>query len=330
MKQSFLFIVICALAFTSCQKKKSAEVSPAPVAKPVVPVTEDTLQTYISPADRFDDRSEFAAENFDPTPVRYRGDRTVHYKIAPLGNGAVTMVLEYISGSFAFGDSVSTVTRLLLYSQNQLVYRKAFPPEFAGTSSFASVRSFDHQLLKAGTTKAILYYWLTVTGADGIGRKEYHAVAMDQQGVTNELTGDLTRIAGNLSAIRFQGENRLLTRIPPHRRYHKITVDAAFTIDWTTCTATMDVPADSSFPVSDQPLHFFNAKTKLFSSTKEGAASRETIFKELTSAQIQRAFVPSLFDSSSVSRDRLFIHYSKALSGWIDPKTMTAEEILVP
>lgn len=330
MRRQFLLILTFALVFSSCQKKKTADSAPIPAPKSVVPVTEDTLQTYISPSDRFDDRSEFAAENFEPTPVRYRGDRTVHYKIAPLGNGAVTMVLEYMSGSFPFGDSLSTITRLLLYAQNQLVYRKAFPPEFAGTSSFASVRSFDHQLLKAGTAKAILYYWLTVTGADAIGRKEYHAVAMDQQGVTNELTGDLTRIAGNLTGVRFQGENRLLVRIPPHRRYVKFFIDVAFAIDWTTCTAAMDVPADSVFTVADQPLHYFNAKTKLFSSVKEGASSRETIFKKLTSAQIQRAFVPSLFDTASVSRDRLFVQYNKALSGWIDPKAMVAEEILLP
>jgi hypothetical protein len=254
--------------------------------------------------------------------------RNIFYHISQLPRSPLTVVVEYLGGIRAEGDTLSTATRMLLYSDNTLLYRKAYPVDLSDASTFSSARKFDHTILSVGPSRSILYYWFTIVNADGSVSTEYHAVAVDKEGVTNELSGDLTRIGGSIATVRFLNENRLKAKVVPNTRYQNLSVDILYTIDWQTCSAMMDVPIDTVFTVSEQPSRYFSSKIKLFSQPDNASSFRETNFRRLTQAQMQRVFIPSLFDTNSISRDRLFIQFNKNTSGWIDHETMKFEEII--
>ncbi len=326
-----LMMIVLVLLLSSCQKKKAEEPSVQRVDNYVPPASEaeiDVSQSYISPSDTLSDRSSFAAANFLKDQVKYRGMRNIFYLISQKPRSPLMIVVEYLSGLRADGDTLTTATRMLLYSDNTLLYRKAYPVDFLDATLLSSARKFDHIILSVSPSRSILYYWFTILNADGSVSTEYHAVAVDKDGVTNELSGDLTRIGGNAASIRFLNENRLKAKVPPNTRYPNLSVDILYTIDWQTCTALMDVPIDTVFSVSEQPSRYFSSKIKLFSQPDNASSFRETNFRRLTQAQMQRVFVPSLFDTNSISRDRLFIQFNKNTSGWIDHETMKFEEII--
>lgn len=330
MRYSFVLILVLIL-FPSCQKKKSAEPSVQRVDNYVPPASEaeiDLTQSYLSPSDAFSDGSAFYATNFQPNQIKYRGTRKLFYHISKPLNSDLTVVTEYLSGAWTNGDTLSTATRILLYADDILLYRKAFPIEFSGAVNFSSVRKFNHTVLPVRADRSILYYWFDKVDAAGSVEKEYHAVAVDQSGITNELSGDLTRIGDHYNTVRFLNDSRLKARIPPNRRYPYLSVDVIYTVDWQTCSATMEVPVDTIFTVSEQPSRFFSSKLKLSAQPEPSAAFKETNFRRLTQAQMQRIFIPSLFDSGSISRDHLFIQFNRTTSGWIDHETMKFEEIV--
>ncbi|MBP6671842.1 MAG: hypothetical protein KA247_01775 [Bacteroidetes bacterium] len=324
-------MLILVLLFSSCQKKKADLPNVQRVDNYVPPASEaeiDVTQSYISPSDALSDRSSFAAANFQKDRVKYRGMRNIYYLISQQPRSPLMIVVEYLGGVRADGDTLSTATRMLLYSDNTLLYRKAYPVDFSDAATFSTARTFDHTIVSVSSSKSILYYWFTIENADGSLSTEYHAVAVDKDGVTNELSGDLTRIGSSIATVRFLNENRLKAKVVPNSRYQHLSVDILFTIDWKTCSAVMDVPIDTVFSVSEQPLRYFSSKIKLFSQPENASSFRETNFRRLTQAQMQRVFIPSLFDTNSISRDRLFIQFNKNTSGWIDHETMKFEEII--
>lgn len=325
-------IVICFLVLlSSCQKKKVSEPPVQRMDNYVPPASDadiDTTQAYLSPSDPLSDRSSFTASNFQSTQIKFRGTRNILYHISMADAVAPVVVVEYLNGAWTNGDTISTATRILVYSGSELLYRKAFPIEFSDAVSFASVRKFDHSILTVNQNKFIIYYWFEIIRPDGYLSKEYHAVSVDNNGITNELAGDVIRIGGNFASVRFLNENRLKAKVRPHGRYPDLTIDLHFSIDWNTCTSVLDVPVDTIFIVSDQPSRYFSNKIKLFSTPEPSAVFRETNFRRLTQAQMQRAYVPSFFDSSAVKRDRLFIEFNKSTKGWIDHETMVFEEII--
>lgn len=326
-----LSVLIIVLLLSSCQKKKADVPNVQRMDNYVPPASEaeiDISQSYISPSDALSDRSPFAEENFRQNQIKYRGMRNVFYHISRQQRSPLVIVVEYLGGIRAEGDTLSTATRMLLYLDNMLLYRKAFPADFSDAATFSSARRFDHTILSVTPSKSILYYWFTITNTDGSVSMEYHAVAIDQNGITNELSGDLTRIGGSVASVRFLNENRLKAKIVPNARYQNLSVDIFYTIDWQTCTAMMDVPIDTVFSVSEQPTRFFSNKIRLFTVPETSSPFRETNFRRLTQAQMQRVFVPSLFDTNSIGRDRLFIQFNKNTSGWIDHETMKFEEII--
>jgi hypothetical protein len=330
MRYSFLLMVLL-LLLSSCQKKKADIPNVQRVDNYVPPASEaeiDNTQSYLSPSDAFSDRSAFSPSNFQQGQVKFRGMRNIFYHISQLPRSPLTVVVEYLGGIRAEGDTLSTATRMLLYSDNTLLYRKAYPVDLSDASTFSSARKFDHTILSVGPSRSILYYWFTIVNADGSVSTEYHAVAVDKEGVTNELSGDLTRIGGSIATVRFLNENRLKAKVVPNTRYQNLSVDILYTIDWQTCSAMMDVPIDTVFTVSEQPSRYFSSKIKLFSQPDNASSFRETNFRRLTQAQMQRVFIPSLFDTNSISRDRLFIQFNKNTSGWIDHETMKFEEII--
>ncbi|MFZ4621134.1 MAG: hypothetical protein ACOYNS_11290 [Bacteroidota bacterium] len=330
MRYSALLILLL-LFCSSCQKKKAAEPSVQREEHYVPPATEeeiDVSQTYLSPSDGLSDRSAFIPSVFEKKELKYRGSRNIYYIVSRPKNSSVTLVVEYLSGRFANGDTVSTATRLLLFSDDVLVYRKAFQIQFDGPSNFSSVRKFDHSLMNISAARSILFYWNENVSEDGMSVKEYAAAAVDKDGLTNELSGDISRIGGSVTTVRFLNENRLKAKIAPNHRYLSLSVEVFYTVDWQAYTAVMDVPVDTIFSVSEQPSHFFSSKIKLFAQPQTNSAFRETNFRRLTQAQMQRLFVPSLFDTNSISRDHLFIQFNKSTSGWIDFETMKFEEII--
>ncbi len=331
MRYSALLLLLLLLVSSSCQKKKGDEPNVQREERYVPPATEeeiDVSQTYLSPSDGFSDRAAFAAASFEKKELKYRGARNIFYLISQPKNSSVTLVVEYLSGRFANGDSVSTATRLLFYSENVLVYRKAFQIQFTGPTNFSSVRKFDHTLMNITGARSILFYWNENVSEDGSSEKEYSAVAVDKEGITNELSGDISRIGGNIGTVRFLNENRLKAKIAPNHRYPNLAVEIFYTIDWQTYAADMEIPVDTMFTVSEQPSHFFSSKIKLFAQPEKNASFRETNFRRLTQAQMERVFIPSLFDTNSISRDHLFIRFGKTASGWIDYETMKFEEII--
>jgi hypothetical protein len=327
-----IVILLCfSLLFASCQKKKAAEPALPRMDNYVPPASEadiDTTQGYLSPSDPLSDRSTFTASNFQSTQIKFRGTRNISYQISMTGGTAPVIVVEYLNGSWGGGDTVSTATRILLYAGSELLYRKAFPIEFSGAVNFARIRKLDHTIMSVNQQKSIVYYWFDVVRADGSVTKEYHAVCVDNEGITNELTGDITRIGGSYASVRFLNENRLKAKVPPNVRYPDLTVDLFFSVDWNTCTAALDVPVDTVFIISDQPSRYFSNKIKLFSGPEPSAPFRETNFRRLTQAQMQRAFIPSMFDPVAVNRDRIFIDFNRTTKGWIDYNTMVFEEII--
>lgn len=325
-----LFVMGLMLGLSSCQKKKAAEPAPQRVDNYVPPATEsdlDTTQAYTSPSDQLSDRSTFTASHFQSAKASYRGSRNIRYQISMGSGTAPVLVVEYLDGAWTNGDSTSTVSRILVYAGSELVYRKAFPLEFTGSVNFSRVRKLDHTVLTVTKSKSILYYWFEIVEPDGAMGKEYHAVAVDNDGLTNELTGDLTRIGGSYRTVRFLNENRLKAKVAPGPRYPNLAVDLLLTIDWTSCTSTLDVPVDTVFSVSDQPSRFFSNRIKLYPSPTAPASAKETNFRKLTQAQMQRAYIPSFFDSTQIERDRLFIEFNRTTSGWIDHGTIVFEEI---
>ncbi|MCK9410274.1 MAG: hypothetical protein WCX28_07450 [Bacteriovoracaceae bacterium] len=329
--KKFLFLFGVLMLFSSCQKKRTAEPGFQQVENYVPPASEaalDTMQAYISPSDPLNDRSSFTASNFQAAQIKFRGTRNIMYQISMAESTAPVIVVEYLNGEWSNGDTVSTTTRILLYVGSELLYRKAFPIEFSDAVNFSRVRKFNHTILSVNQQKSIVYYWFDVVRADGSFIKEYHAVCVDNEGVTNELSGDITRIGGSFASVRFLNENRLKAKVPPGSRYSDLAVDLLFSIDWNTCAAVMDVPVDTIFIISDQPSRYFSNKIKLFAEPQQTSTFRETNFRRLTQAKLQRAFVPSLFDSGNTTRDRIYVEFNKTTKGWIDHDMMLFEEII--
>ncbi|MFA6455369.1 MAG: hypothetical protein WCW40_01005 [Bacteroidota bacterium] len=326
-----VFLLIVLLACSSCQKKKTAEQNLQQSDNYVPPAAEsetDTTQSYLSPSDAFSDRSQFSDANFQTVQVKFRGTRNISYHVSQSDKAPLTIIAEYLHGAWSGGDTVSTATRILLYSENELIYRKAFPLDFGDAMNFSSVRKFDYTVLTVSPTKAIVYYWFNMLRNDGTAVKEYHAVSVDREGISNELSGDIVRIGNSYETVRFLNENRLKAKVSPNLRYPYLTIDMIFTIDWKSCTAAMDVPVDTIFTVSDQPVRYFNSKIKLYTSPDRNTPFREMNFRRLTQAKMQRTFIPSLFDAASLQRDRVFIEFTKSTAGWIDYETMLFEEII--
>jgi len=324
-------IILLLLLCSSCQKKKSEQPSVQRVDNYVPPASEaeiDTTQGYVSPSDAFSDHSNFDISNFQTSKVSFRGTRNISYQISQPKNNNLTIVVEYLNGAWKNGDTASTATRILLYLENELLYRKAFPLEFADAVNFLSIKQCDNTLLTVSLTKSIVYYWFDKVHSDGSIEKEYHAISVDKEGVTNELSGDLVRVGSSYESVRFLNENRLKAKVSPNSRYPNLTVDLIFSIDWKICTAVLDVPIDTVFAVSDQPSRYFNSKIKLYQSVDRASAFRETAFRRLTQAQMQRIFLPSLFDRGSIDRDRLYIEFNRTIKGWIDYETLIFEEII--
>jgi len=330
MKQTFI-LFLCAFLLVSCQKKKPAEQDVQKVDNFIPSASEtdiDTTQAYISPSDASSDRAPYSSDRFLPTRITYRGTRSVFYiESVPTQQSPLRIVTEYMEGKWGDNDTVSSATRVLVYNNGLLVYRKAFPLSFATVTAFARVRKFDHVVLPVNASKSILYYWLDVVDAGGTVTREYHAVSSDAEGITNELSGDLTRIEGHFATLRFLNDERVKAKVPPGPRYPSLTVDLLFTIDWNACTAVLDVPVDTVFNISEQPSRFFSNKIRLFAGTEPGAPSTETNFRRLTQGAMRRAFVPSLFDTNSISRDRVFVEFNARTKGWIDHRTMLFEEL---
>jgi len=317
----------------SCQKKKPAEPVVQRSENYVQPTSQDeidTTQSYLSPSDALNDHSIFDQEKFQPQQVRYRGLRKIFYEVSSsqVMNNNLTVITEYIPGTTESGDSVSTASRILVYSKNELVYRKAFSLEFSKTIFFSASRAFNHIVYTVTPTKAIIYYWLEVRRNNEPGEREYHAVCVDNEGVANELSGDINHIGNNYESIRFLNETRLKAKVPPNSRYPYLFVDLIFSIDWKTCTASLDVPVDTVFSVSDQPSRFFNSKLKLYKTPIHSSSFRETNFKRLTQGQMLRIFVPSFFNVVDIDRDFVYIEFNRTTSGWIDYRTMMFEEIV--
>ena len=331
--QKFVIIILLLLLVCSCQKKKPTENVVQRSDNYVQPASQDeidTTQSYISPSDALNDRSVFDGEKFQPQQIRYRGLRNLFYTISfsQAMNNELTVVIEYLQGTSENGDSVSTASRILVYSKNELVYRKAFPLEFSNTVQISASRTFSHVVYTVSPTKAIIYYWLEILRKTDKAEKEYHAVCIDNEGVANEIFGDLNRIGGNYTSIRFLNETRLKAKVPPTIRYPSLFVDLIFSIDWKACTAALDIPVDTIFSVADHPSRFFNSKIKLHTTPNRSAPFRETNFRRLTQAEMQRIFVPSFFNSNDIERDLVFIQFNRTTSGWIDYPTMVFEEII--
>lgn len=326
-------VIFLLLIFVSCKNRESAKAihQSQAIDNYIPPASEadiDTTQAYLSPSDQLSDRSTFTASHFQSTQMKFRGLRNIAYHISMAGSTAPVIVVEYLSGAWSSGDTASTATRILLYGGSELLYRKAFPIEFSGPLNFSRIRKFDHAIMSVNQQKSIVYYWFDIIRADGSVEKEYHAVCVDNEGITNELSGDITRIGGSYASVRFLNENRLKAKVSPSRRYPDLTVDLLFSIDWTSCSSELDVPSDSVFIVSDQPSRYFSNRIKLYAGVEPSAAFRETNFRQLTQARIQRAFVPSMLDSAQIRRDRLFIEFNRTTKGWIDYDTMLFEEII--
>ncbi|NUN68641.1 MAG: hypothetical protein HUU02_02915 [Bacteroidetes bacterium] len=328
-----LILSLCALLLVSCQKRKPVDQDVQKVDNFIPSASEkdiDTTQAYLSPSDALSDRAAYVSDQFLPTRITYRGTRSVFYlESVPTEQIPLRIVSEYMEGKWGDNDTVSSVTRLLVYNNGLLVYRKAFPLSFATVTAFAQVRKFDHVVLPVNGKKSILYYWLDAVDAAGTVRREYHAVSSDADGITNELTGDLTRIDSHFASIRFLNEDRVKAKVPPGPRYPSLTVDLLFTIDWNACTALLDVPVDTVFSISEQPTRYFSNRIRLFTGTDPGSASAETNFRRLTQGTMRRAFIPSLFDSSSITRDRVYVEFNARTKGWIDHRTMMFEELVM-
>lgn len=324
--------LVCIIFLSACQKKDRVESIPQRPDN-FVPSTSlmeiDTTQTYISTSDALSDRSIFDAENFQTKKIQYRGERTVSYFISsPLGsNKNVMFVLEYLGGTKTNGDTTSTASRILIYTDNALAYRKAFPLEFSGTKNFFSILSFNHSFFSVSQTKSIMYYWLEIERGGKI-ENEYHSISIDTEGIVNELTGNITRIGANVETVRFLNENRMRARVTPSSRYPNLKIDLYFSIDWKLCSALLDVPVDTIFTVSEQPSRYFSNKIKLFGAPNRRTTFRETNFRRLTQAQMQRIFIPSYFNPANIDRDFIFIEFNRTNRGWIDYETMLFEEII--
>lgn len=326
-----LSLVLLLLMVSSCQKKRSIEPGVQRTDNYIPPVSEaeiDTTQAFISPTDALSDRSNLSDANFQTNQIRFRGTRNIDYHISQSGKNNLSIVVEYLNGAWKNGDTVTTATRILLYADNILHYRKAFPLEFADAVNFSAVRKFGSTILTVNPSKSILYYWFDMVHGDGSVQKEYHAVSVDKEGITNELTGDFIRIGESYETVRFLNENRLKAKVPPNPRYPYMSVDLIFSIDWKMCTAELEVPVDTVFLVSDQPSRYFNSRIKLYSAPQRTASFQETRFPRLTQAQMQRVFAPSLFDLKNISRDHLYIEFNRTTKGWIDYETMKFEEII--
>ena len=324
-------IIIMLVLFSSCQKKRPAEQNVQQMDNYIPPASEaeiDTTLGYISPSDAFSDHSQFSPSNFQTIQGKFRGTRNIYYHIFQPKVNDLVIVVEYLNGARRNGDTTSTATRFLLYSGNELLYRKAFPPEFSDAVNFSTIQKFNYTVLSVNQSKSIVYYWFDRISISGANEKEYHAVSVDRDGITSELSGDMTMIASNFATVRFLNENRLKAKVAPNGRYPYLKIDLIFSIDWKICTSALDVPADSIFTVSDQPSRYFNSKVKLFQSQAKNASFHETKFKRLTQAQMQRIFIPSFFDHTAIGRDRLFIEYNRTTKGWIDYVTMKFEEIV--
>ncbi len=331
--QKLVTLILLLLFVCACQKKKLAEPVVQRSDNYVQPASQDeidTTQSYISPSDVLNNHSEFDREKFHAQVIQYRGVRNLFYTISfsQSMNNTITVIIEYLHGTSENGDSVSTASRILVYAKNALVYRKAFPLEFSNTIQFSAFRTFNHVVYTVSPTKAIVYYWLEVLRKNGAAEKEYQAVCIDNEGITNELSGDLNRIGGNYASIRFLNETRLKAKVPPTLRYPYLFIDLIFSIDWKTCNASLDIPVDTIFSVSDQPSRFFNSKIKLYTTPNRLSAFRETNFRRLTQAQMQRIFVPSFFNTINIRRDMVFVEFNRTTSGWIDYDTMLFEEII--
>lgn len=333
MIRSAAFILLL-LYCSSCDKKRTPEIIIQRSDNYVQPSSREKIETseaYISPSDAFSDRSMFDTANFKPANVNYHGTRNIFYHIItpPSKTKDILIVVEYLTGYLRSGDTTSTASRILVYVKKELAYRKAFPIEFTGPVNFSQIQKFDYTVFNVTLSKSIIYYWFNVIRTVRIIERKYQAVCVDKEGIVNEFSGDLTRIGQYFNSIRFINKYLLTAKVAPHVRYPSLTIDVAFSVDWNTCTAMLDVPVDTVFTVSAQPSRSFNRKLRLFSSPVDSSQFRETNFRQLTQAQLQRIFVPSFFTSDAIDRDRLFIDFNRTTKGWIDHETMISEGIVL-
>lgn len=326
-------LLLLLLFICSCQKKKVVEPVVQRTDNYVQPASQDeidTTQSYISPSDAFNDHAVFEKDMFQPQRIRYRGVRNLFYTVSSSQamNNNLTIVTEYLQGTNDRGDSISTASRILVYAKNELVYRKAFPIEFSNAVHLSSSCTFNNVVFTVSSTKAIIYYWLEILRKNDPAEKEYHGICIDNEGIVNELSGDLNRVGGNHSSIRFLNETRLKAKVPPTSRYPYLAIDLIFSIDWKICSATLEVPVDTIFSVSEQPSRFFNSKIRLHTGSNRLSSSRETNFKRLTQGQMRRIFVPSFFNNDQIERDMVFVEFNRTTAGWIDYNTMLFEELI--
>ncbi len=324
-------VMLSMLLFSCQQKQETPAVQQVQRNDNYIPPASDaeidTTQAYISPSDAFSDHALLSANNFVSRTVKFRGTRNITYQMSANRTGDIVTVVEYLGGITASGDTASTASRMLIYADNELVFRKAFPLEFAGPAPFAAVRKIDHTHFTVTPSKAIVYYW-TDREAGGRTEQSHAAVGVDKEGISSEFSGDFSRIGSGFPTVRFLNESRLRARVHPNSRYPYLTIDLFFTVDWKDFSAVMDVPEDTIFTVSEQPTRYFNSKISLFEQPSPTSRSRQTNFRRLTQAQQQRIFVPSFFDRGAVERDFLFIEFNRTTRGWIDYRTMLFEEIV--
>ncbi len=326
-----IVLALLLLMFSSCQKKKAAESIVQRTDNYIPPSTEtvpDSTQPYSSPTDAFKERSMFADTNFRISPFRFHGVRNLHYQILRAGKNYPTIVVEFLSGTWKNGDTVSTATRFLLYSGNMLLYRKAFALELSDAENFSTIKKFNKTVWNVSKTKAVIYYWIDNVRSDSTTEREYHAVSMNTEGITSELTGGFTRIGGNIETVNFLTERRVKASATPNARYPQLAVELNFSLDWKSCSATLDVPADTVFPVSGLPLRLFKNEIILHSSPVQTSPLHEADIRQRTRGQMQLVYLPSFFEMKDITRDRLFVEFNRTLKGWIDYESMKREGII--
>ncbi len=322
-----LYIIVLLIGVSSCQKKKQADHAQKNDDRYVPSVSSDTVQSYLSPSDTLSDRSRFNENHFRADQIDYRGKRKYSYIISRSSDHPLTVVVEYLHG--AGSDTASTAVRLLIYADELLLYRKAFPPVFSEGNRFGAVTLCDHIVLNFDRTKSIVYYWLSRSGSATSADKEFHAVAVDPEGISSELSGTLTLLGSAAASGRFVSESQLAVPSPPHTRYRDLKIIHDVSIDWKECSAFIVNPSDTIYNVSLQSPRMFPAGQKLFAAPHRNASVRTAGRRTPLQGVIRKAFVPSMFVDDA-GRDMLYVEFQNNTAGWIDAEAMMKEEILRP
>lgn len=347
MVKKYIGVIILFLFLSSCSKKKE-EARPLQQSmsqyQPSTEIEQEASGAYISPTDFFRDNSLFEPSLFDGAVVQYKGERKAQYVLSarPLksGNDTIILVIEYVSGKIKYTRSdgrlivedTSTVSRLLIYLNNALYFRKAFPVAVYDSLLFPSVRLLNKAYFDAAPTKSIVYYWTDeIPYGENYGnnlKREYHAVGVDKEGVVYDLTGYFHRVSDNLDAVRFLSEDRVAASVTPTSRYRNLAVDVMITIDWETSTTSLEIPRDTIFSVSGKPERYFTRTLKLYAEPTALSAFTEMRLRTTTKAQALQLFAPSIVANENIGRDRLFVQFSPTNKGWVDYETMVYEEII--